>query len=434
MHSIARLAGAVLAGVTLSSGGAFAPGARATEPVTPDPFAGHARLTPELAAAAVLGANARIAALRELIASRGARVGAADANEDPTLSLGLAPASVFGDRIGATVALRWALPWPGTIDRRVAAAKAELAMEQSELPMLQRELAAEARAWVVTMSWVAAARVAIDRREERLGQLEVAARARVAAGDGAPVLMGVAAAAYDKAELGLMRLELDRAERAARLGLNALVHRRPNDALPPVEALGSPPAPAPELDVLIARALSARPELARSDAEIAALVADARRVAGDDRPMLGLGASVSTMADDPLMWTEVELMVALPLSNAGRDARRDEARARIVAARAERRAIEDAIAREVAEQRLALETALASVELVTRELVPAAERRFELALAGVAGGAVRLSEVIEALSALAAIEQRRVDLMRDAWLASVALDAAVASGTPGGVP
>ena len=43
-------------------------------------------------------------------------------------------------------------------------------------------------------------------------------------------------------------------------------------------------------------------------------------------------------------------------------------------------------------------------------------------------------EVIEALSALAAIEQRRVDLVRDAWLASVALDAAVASGTPGGVP
>ena len=430
MHSIARLASAVLATVTTSSWDvALAPNARATEPVIADPFAGHARLTPDIAATAVLGANARIAALRELIASRGARVGGADANEDPTLSFGLAPASFAGEQIGATLGLRWSLPWPGTIDRRVDAARAELIVEESELPMLRRELAAEARALVVTMAWVVAAREAIERRAGRLAELEVAARARVAAGDG---LAMVAAARFDRAELGLARLELDRAERSARQVLNALAHRRPDATLPPVEAIAAPPEMPPVLDVLLAEALAKRPELARVDAEIAALEADARRVAADDRPMLGLGASVSTMQHDPLMWAEIEVMIALPLSNAGRDARRDEARARIAAARAERHVVEDAIAREVAEARLGLETALAALALVSTEIVPAAERRFEVTVAGIGGGAVRLSEAIDALGALAMIEQRRVELMRDAWLAAVALEAAV--GRVGGAP
>ena len=138
------------------------------------------------------------------------------------------------------------------------------------------------------------------------------------------------------------------------------------------------------------------------------------------------------MQHDPLMWAEIEVMIALPLSNAGRDARRDEARARIAAARAERHVVEDAIAREVAEARLGLETALAALALVSTEIVPAAERRFEVTVAGIGGGAVRLSEAIDALGALAMIEQRRVELMRDAWLAAVALEAAV--GRVGGAP
>ncbi|MCC6622898.1 MAG: TolC family protein [Deltaproteobacteria bacterium] len=403
----------------------------AAGPLT-DPVASPADVTPEptwgdpvswgAVTAEVLAKNPRVEAMRSAWRAMLERVPQVTASPDPTLELGIAPLSL-PTGMGQRLSFRQPLAWGGQLDRRAEVVFAEADALRHDREAMQRELVAMAHEALIDLGVASELRALYLAHHELVDTLRRGALARVATGRGQPE-----DAVRAEGELVMIELrlhEVDRMERVARARVNALVHRAIEAPIGTVILPAAlPPAP-PALDDLLAEARAGRPELAAAASRVRARMADGAVADSMGWPMLGVGAELSTMSEDAMMWPMLMFMIELPLASGRRAAMRDEARAMAAMARAEAAALADEIGAEVASRRASLEAALASHDTIERTLLPLLVQRQELTLAGYAANRADFDAVVMATDALLDARLERVMWRRDAHMAAVALERAL---------
>ncbi|MFO0745973.1 MAG: TolC family protein [Myxococcota bacterium] len=381
------------------------------DPAADDPLASVTLLTPELASAIALARNPRLDSARAAIRAAAAEVRSAGGGTDPRFEYMLAPGSI-GSEIGQSMTVRWAFPWPGTPAARAARALADAQVEALGLDVMRRDLAEQAAVAVHSLGTLAAARALIATHHQLMDRLRASL----------PEVAMAADAAVDIASQDLTTIELARSERLLTITLNTLLHRAPGLALPPTPALDAPPAPPEPLPALLAAAAEHRPEvrvaLARVEASRRAVTATQQ----ENKPMIELGAGLDTMWPDAAMWPRIMVMVELPFERARRAGAEDAARARVAAAQADLLVAEDEAVADIATRREELAATLESLAQLDKVVAVAEARQALVAARGLPGA-------VAATSALLDLRMRRLDLLRDAWIADARLASAI-----GGAP
>jgi len=217
--------------------------------------------------------------------------------------------------------------------------------------------------------------------------------------------------------------------------LASLVQMGPGDTIELADSLAGPlPPPPPSARELQDHALAARPELAASAEQIAALAARRDVAAAQARPSVGAAAELDyarpnvryfPQADQ---WKEswsVGVQASWTLFDGGK-ARADAAAVRLnqSAAGRDRDELTRQILLEVENDRRNLDSALAAVSAADAARASAVERETE-AKERHAAGLAPMVDILDAESQLAAAEQQRVNARAGSWMAAAVLARAV---------
>jgi outer membrane protein TolC len=199
-------------------------------------------------------------------------------------------------------------------------------------------------------------------------------------------------------ELGMLahsEAVLQRDRRVARMRLNTLLNRHPSLALPPPPVrIQLPPLADTSRAGLAAR--SPWPELRASDARIAAEEARLSLAGRGRLPQFEIGFERDFFMDEWERRSVVMVGMNLPIGLGRNAARRDEARASLQRARAERVATADRVALKLEEARVDYEEVLHEIEVLETILVPTSERSLAGARSGYESGRGGFLPLIEA--------------------------------------
>jgi outer membrane protein TolC len=372
---------------------------RASEPGEAAPTLLPAPLTAESFAEAVLNRNANLEAMRQAVVAATARIKPAGSLEDPILSVSAAPRT-FGGPTGpmGDVEITQALPWWGTLDARTEVARAEAEVAANDVEALRLRVAALARGAFSDWAFVHRALDINTANQAVLGELRDIARVRYSTGQ-APQ-EDVLQADVQRTMLRQQRLELERQRTVIQARMNALLDRRPQEAIPQ-------PAQLPEVAALPAeerlaeRALT-HPHLLQLQAEQSAAQAREHLEEKERYPKFAVSAGYNNMWSDPAQRPMVGLSITLPIDQ-------EKYRASIDAARAQARrsaaALEDqraAVFADLAAAYASTREAAQSLALYRDELVPLARTTLEVARSEYGSGRGDFLNVLTA-------EQHRLD-------------------------
>ncbi|HZA50838.1 MAG TPA: TolC family protein, partial [Myxococcaceae bacterium] len=279
---------------------------------------------------AVLARNPEISAAVAAIEAAEARVPQATSLEDPMLSYGVAPLSIYASEVpfGQRAQIEQRLPFPGKLQLAGERAESEARAARQELASVRLELSLMASTmfddWYVVHR---ALRINAQHRE-LVESLKSSAEAQYAVGKGSQ--QDPLQAEAELVVLQQQRIRLEAERETIRARINGLLHAAPTNALPPpAEELEADPAAPDSADALQARAIANRPELEAARARLRgneASVALARR---DYLPDFGVMASYDSM------WMEVPhrymvgVNINVPLWLGKRKAAVDEAQAEL---------------------------------------------------------------------------------------------------------
>jgi outer membrane protein TolC len=359
----------------------------------------QAPLTPEAFTEAVITRNASLEAMRQAVVAATARIKPAGALEDPMLSVSAAPRT-FGSATGAMgdIEISQALPWWGTLDARTEVARAEAEAAAHDVDALRLRVAALARG--AFSDWVFVHRaLAINAANQAvLGELRNIARVRYTTGQ-APQ-EDVLQADVQRTMLRQQRLELERQRTVIQARMNALLDRRPQEAMPePAELPAVTNLPAEER--LAERALT-HPQLRELEAEEGAAQAREHLEEKERFPKFGVSVGYNNMWSDPTQRPMVGFSMTLPIDQ-------EKYRAAIDAAHAQARrsasALEDQramVLADLASAYAATREAAQSLALYRDELVPLARATLEVARSEYGSGRGDFLNVLTA-------EQHRLD-------------------------
>lgn len=409
----------------------LAPVAAAASEIPPSadlPLAAGERMElPELLAA-VLERNPDLDAARRAWQAAASQAPQVSVLPDPELSYGLGPLSIFSDEVdfGQVLEARQAIPYPGKLRLRGAAAEAMAGAERQRVEELRLDLARLAADGFYDLYLLDRA-LEINRDHVRLlEELKEIATARYASGLASQQVPLQAEVELTHLIHREMTLTTRRGVVMARL--NALLHRAPHLPLPPPAPLAAAD-PAVELAAgeqvadLAERAVELRPELAAAEAEIRARDVERDLAALERKPDFGVMASYNSM------WASLEhelmvgMSVRLPVRKGRLDALEAEAEARFDSARLRRDALADRVRSEVAQAAQRLAEMAHVVDLYEARLVPAARDQLRAARSGFETGEVSFLAVVEAEKNLRSVElayeealtdrhRRRADLER----------------------
>ena len=361
-----------------------------------DPLAALPRLERDALIRSVLERNPSLAAAREAWRAASFRPIQARALPDPMVSYGFAPLSIGSEEVsfGQEVEVSQALPFPGKRRVRAAAAEAEAGAAWEEYRAARLELATAAALLFADYYLVDRAMEINTEHLRLLDELRAVATARYAAGlvpQQEPLQAEVEAV-----ELLHRQVEL-RAERAVVTArINALLHRRPGEPLPPPPGRLPEPAPGGEAGALEEEAVAARPELAARAAAIRAREAELELARLERKPDFGVMGSYSSM------WMETEhrfmagVSVSLPVRRERLEAARAEAEARLARERSELAGLEDEIRSEVRTAAARLAETHHLIELYESRLLPASRDQIRAGRAGYESGQAGFLSILEA--------------------------------------
>jgi len=191
-------------------------------------------------------------------------------------------------------ALTQRLPWFGKLGLREQAADQQAEALESELEARRLELVTEVRSLYHEIGFLDAYRSVLEADRDTLVHYEELARARYASGIGLEQGVVKIQAEITKDETRLLDVEARRAALAA--ALNSLLDR-PQETPVPAAGTAPPSGSAPPLEILRARALEARPELARADAEIRRANTMIELARKEYKPDLTLGVSYTAVGE-----------------------------------------------------------------------------------------------------------------------------------------
>lgn len=354
----------------------------------------------------------------------------ASAWDDPTLSYEAwnVPESLRIDRADNNIfRLSQKVPFPGKrrLAGEIAAREADRA--GSEAAEVRLALVAAVKQAYYDL-WQAYEREIVLRREQDLvQQLGRLAEQRYAADQSAQA--DVLRAQLEQTHLLGEIEDAGLAIADARAALNALLGRAPD------EPLGRPePPPPPRLDVpvasLVQRALETRPDIAAGTAAIdreenALALAERNRLPDFE---LSVGRFVNYPGNDGF---GAMASITLPFANLAKYAAgTGEAAARLTAAQADRRRVEDRLRREVQQAYLRAQAASLRHARLTRTHLPQAEQALEVAEASYRSGAIRFAEVLDTVRTIEDVHLEHVATQGDFARARAALERAVGTELP----
>lgn len=389
----------------------------------PDPLAAASVLERDVLTAAVRERNPGLEAIRQAAEAARARAGQAAALAHPMVSYGVAPLSLASDDIpfGQEIEFRQTLPYPGKRRARGAAAEAEAEAAFQDYRDALLELTAEAS--LRFDDWYLVHRaIEINAQHLRLlDDIREVAASRYAAGL-APQQDPIQAE-VESAKLLQLDAELRAEARVVAARINSLLHRRPDLPLPP------PPARLPEPEPLSPgglqeAALAARPDVAGQEAVVRARQAELEMALLERRPDFAVMGSYSSMWMDPEHRWMAGIAVDLPVRRKRIEAARNEAEARLAAARSERAALEDRVRAEIEEALARYHEILHHLQIQRDRLLPATRDQIRAARAGFEAGGSFLA-VIEAERNLREAEMREHELLAEAHRRRAVLDQAL---------
>jgi outer membrane protein TolC len=452
MKELAGLGGGLALAVLLA--GCVSPGLAARErslaqrlekalPAAPqdaadDPFRGLASLERAALVREALRRNPGLAAARHAWRAALARYPQEIALEDPMLETMIGPASFGSDEVdpGFRVELSQALPFPGKRGLRGEVALAEAEAAEHEYEEERLELAAAASRLFDDYYLAARAAELNARHLELLEEFSAAALARYEAGTA--MQQDALLAEAELAELLHSEVMLATAGRRAAERINTLLHRSPEQPLPPPPAsLEMPSESAPEAAALTEQALARRPELRALRARVAAreqAVALARREYFPDFTVSG--GYDRFWQEEPLQ-PSVSLAVNVPLALGRRRGALEEAQAQLARARAEAQRAEDAVRLAVARGVDRLREAHHLMDLAHERILPVARDRVVASRAAFESGQGSFLELIDSERRLRSAELQYQEALSMLWrrhaeldLASADLDALITGVRP----
>jgi outer membrane protein, heavy metal efflux system len=338
---------------------------------------------------------------------------------NPRLSMDGRP-HVSGTPVGYAANLDVLFELGGAPGARVREADREAGLARSELAV--ERLRARAAAWsAYTRVRIAERRV--KELEEALGIGERVLAASKQRGDaGAAGEIEVSLAAGEVAQFRASMQDATRQLASNLMALRQALDLPATQGLELVTPLENPPD-APDESALVARALSARPELAATKQRLLLLAATGERLEKELFPRTGLYVGIDS-APYSATYGFLGVSVELPIAQ-----RNQGPRARVEAARAgetERRELQARrVAREVISARQAYESRRSELRLLTETAVPAALRTLELVEIGWRAGRFDVFRVTTAAREVARVRGLRLDALEAAWLERIALDYAI---------
>lgn len=290
------------------------------------------RLEAEALVRRVLEANPGLRAARAAWQAARARIGQVSALDDPRLMYALAPDTrgLPGQATGQKLRLSQRLPWPGK--RRLAGLEArhqaEAAHQDAEAVRLR--LAATARRAWAEWYFVHQA-LAVNRDSLALwGEFRRLAEGRYATGQANK--QDALRAEMQEALLRHRAIVLERKRRDILAEINRLLHRPPDQPLPPPAAPPDEP-PLPAAPALRAAARRLRPELRAGEAMVAARRARLRLARRDYLPDFDASLAYNSLWNQDEKRFTAGLGLNIPLALGRRRAALAEARSRLARAR-----------------------------------------------------------------------------------------------------
>lgn len=362
----------------------------------------------------VLAANPGLAGLEAAVREAGARVEPAGSLDDPMLTYLTAP-NTYGSSIGDRhiVQLSQAIPWPGTLGLRSAAAERRAEAAEYRLAAARLEVAALTRAAFAEWHFVHRALEINAASQVLLEDLKDSAEALYAAGRGRQ--QDVLRAERERTHLLHQETVHERERVTIRAQINALLDRPAERPLPPPGSLAEP-EPLPSVERLRAAARLHHPELGRLRAQAAAGEAEVDLAHKGFLPDFRVQSGYVGTMDPSEKRFQLGVAVSLPLD-------RGKRRAELDAAKAARQRAEWELADRRAGLLAELESAHAKaaesrhiIHLYDSRLVPLARETLDASLAAYRSGGGDFLSVIEAekeaLRAELELARARADYVR----------------------
>ena len=351
-------------------------------------------------AKAVLVRNPGLSAMRSAVEAVRAKIGPAGALDDPTLAYALAPETVGGFRtpggrlrgLNQRVELSQAIPWPGTLDLRSKTAAAETESVAWKLSDFRLRLAERTRA--AYAEWYYVHRALAVNTENLALVTRLRAVAETAYGTGQAPQQDVLQAEVELTRLQNQALEIERRRSTVQAGINGLLNRDPQAAIPLPLAL-FPVGKLPGYANLQQMALARYPALKRLDAEIAA---------GQDRvdlarkgfyPDFKLSAGYNNLWDAPEKQFTVGAVINIPIG-AKHQGELEEANARLRQRRAERLDARASLLSSLDQSYRTARQAKDSIALYANRMLPLARLNLKAAEADYSGGSGDFLKLITA--------------------------------------
>lgn len=348
-------------------------------------FASDSVLEPSHLVQEVLARNRSLEAARQAWRAALAAYPQATALEDPTVRYEIAPQSIGSNDVplGHQIELRQMFPFPGKrgLAGQKAVADAEVAFADFETMRL--EMATAAAKLVFAYYRIDRALQLNQSHLEFLKEIQGIAVSHYTTGHSSqeePL-----EAEVEMNHLEHRNIELERERFIVVDEINALLHREPNAPLPPAPRQLSMPdslaanVPSAYAPALIDTALSARPELWGSKANVRGREAAVREAGKASLPDFGLMTSYNSMWSDPEHQWMVGIEMNVPLWLGRRSAAREQAQAELEKARSEELAKQDDVRLEVSRAVAHMEEMMHSLDLYQGHLLPASRDRVAVA-------------------------------------------------------
>ncbi len=380
-----------------------------------DPFAGDSGFTRAALVREVQRRNPGLAAARAAVEAARARIPQESALEDPVFSYALGPQSFGSSMVNDAhmVELRQPLPIPGTLGLR--AARAEAAADATGFDAETTSLGLAVLACTLyDRAYSIERELSVNETHERLlAEIHEIALARYGAGTGERD--AALEVELERAELEHRRIELDAERKIVRARINALLHRAPAAALPPLPvAMPEPSETLPDEEALLDAALGARPDARAAAARITEGEHDVSLAERGFLPELALFGRWDGFWQERPLRSVVGIEIELPFAIERRRAALAEARAQLRRAHGEADRVADDTRLAVTSARLRIHEARHLVRLFDERMLPAARDRLDTARDRYSTGLADFASMLDAERAL-----RRAELGRENALADV---------------
>jgi len=373
------------------------PGARPLQLLDDAPvFEGRAELDQASYLAEVLHRNPTLAAARHALDVAIARYPQATALGDPRLSYAVAPGSIGSDAVdfAQRIELSQRFPWPGKLGLRGEVALSEAEARAEDLRTARDQLVREAKSAFFHLYYVYRAIEINEVNKAILQESRRAAETRYAAGSASKQDALQAEVAYN--HLLHRGIVLERMRRVAIGRSNALLNRAPTAELPPPPQQLAGPGDREPLEELLARSLSARPELAALVHRLAGQESALELAHKDFYPDFTVTGGYNSLWQEDDLRPIVGFGIDIPIQQGRRHAAVAQAEAEILRLRAQIADLTAEIALEVQEAYELVVEAEHVVHLYERELVPAAEENLEAARTEYAAGGIDFLSLLAA--------------------------------------